>query len=380
MLMEHPLELKINSVPTQSGIIERETSIVELVHPGDSFDNYEVFCRHLGLKAKAGNSRSAQVDKIKRQIDYHVEGKRKIVIDGVFDTPKEKPMRASNSRLKDMDKLICHRLYNGKLDDYVTYSRFATILGLVNNSYPQFRYGDIIFQDDVSFDPHKGIYRDADAVFRLPEGRYKRVWRILIESLINKLHQSYRSSIDCALKHLKHDGYIKFEEDTLARLHNSSVRIATLDEIMLDFEREQAALEAVSCANLNEVYRKGRFHQYRTEKKKRCSAYDNFDYLFPAVRITPEKQMDLSHFDAKTTYRKMSMQFFRNALKWKSVKSDKKMIFLLNRMLLHKPIWDYEMFELLWEANMPRGITEAEWYKYLSWLADRETCKLPDFM
>lgn len=279
-----------------------------------------------------------------------------------------------------MDKLICHRLYNGKLDDYVTYSRLAAILGLVNNAYPRIRYGDIIFQDDVPFDPHKGIYRDADTIFRLPEGRYKKVWRILIDSLINTVHQSYHSSIKSTLEHLKHDGYIKFEEDTLAKLHNGSVRIATQDELMLDFERERASLEAVGCANLSEVHRKGRFHKYRSEKKKRCSAHDDFEYLFPAVRITPEKQMDLSHFDAKTTYRKMSIQFFRNALKWKAVKSDKKMIFLLNRMLLHNPIWDYEMFELLWEANMPGGITEAEWSQYLGWLTDQKSCKFPDFM
>ena len=251
---------------------------------------------------------------------------------------------------------------------------------MVNNAYPSIRYGDIIFQDDVPFDPHEGIYREADAIFRLPEGRYKKVWKILINSLINMVHQSYHSSIERTLKHLERDGYIKFEEDTLAKLHNGSVRIATLDELILDSERERASLETVGCANLNEVHRKGRFHKYRTEKKKHCSAHDEFEYLFTAVRITPGKQMDLSQFDAKTTYRKMSIQFFRNALKWKSVKSDKKMIFLLNRMLLHKPIWDYEMFELLWEANMPRGITEAEWCNYLSWLADRETCKLPDFM
>ena len=107
--------------------------------------------------------------------------------------------------------------------------------------------------------------------------------------------------------------------------------------------------------------------------------HDDFEYLFPVVRITPQKQMDLSNFDAQTTYRKMSIQFLQNALKWKSVKSNQKMIFLLNRMLLPKPIWDYEMFELLWQTNMPRDITKEEWPQHLGWLTDRETCKFPNF-
>lgn len=371
--MEHPLDEKSNMI--------QEVTFNKCIHQGQKFKNYHVFCQHLGIEEqKAGNTKKSQFKELRRYFDFHkIPGTQELMIDEVYDEVKPKPMRASNSRLKDMDKLICQRLYNGRLDDYVTYSKMAVILGMVNNAYSHIRYGDIIFQDDVLFDPCDGIYRDADAVFRLPEGRYKKVWRILIDSLINELHRSYRSSIKSTLDHLKSDGYIKVEENTMAKLHEGGVRIATYDECMLDFERELAALEAVDCANLNEVYRKGRFRKYTAEKKKRCSMHDDFEYLFPVVRITPQKQMDLSNFDAQTTYRKMSIQFLQNALKWKSVKSNQKMIFLLNRMLLPKPIWDYEMFELLWQTNMPRDITKEEWPQHLGWLTDRETCKFPNF-
>ena len=346
MLMEHPLNSQIICSSIQSNIIE-------LVHPGDRFDNYTAFCSHLGIQAKTGNSKPAQETQIKRQIDYHVEGKRQIVIDAVLSHPKGKPMRASNSRLKDMDKLICHRLYNGKLNNYVTFSRLAIVLGLVNTAYSDIRYGDIIFQDDVPFDPHKDIYRNADAIFRLPEGRYKTLWRVLINSLAQKIHDSYRVSIKCTLKRLEQSGYIKLEEVALAKLHSGGTRLATYDDHMLDVERELATLKAIGCTNLHEVHRKNLFKKYQAEKKKHCLEHSDFEHLYSAVQITPGKPMDLSHFDAQTTYRQMSTLFLQNALKWKCVKSYQKTIFLLNRMLLQHPIWDYEMFELLWQTNMP---------------------------
>lgn len=378
MLMEHPLELGIISIPTQSDIIERESSIVELVHPGDKFDNYEVFCRHLGFRAKTGNSRRAQVAKIKRQIEYHVEGKREIVIDAVLDTPKEKPMRASNSRLKDIDKLICYSLYNGELEGYITYSRLAVILGLVNDAFPNIRNGNIYFEDNMPFNPFAGIYQGANCVFRLPDGENKQVWKILIRTLAKKVYGSYLTSIKRVLNRLAHDGYIKIEYQPLAKLRKGGVRIAADDECILDAEREIDAFYAVNCTGWQDVYRKNCFSKFVAEKKKRISPYADYEYIYSAMRIIRGKEMSLSNFDSNATCKKLFTTFFESAINWKVINGDHKMIFLLNRFILPCPIWDYEMFELTWQTNMPRGITEDEWPQYLGWLTDRKTCKLPD--
>lgn len=92
--MEHPL--------SEKNKIFEEIPFDKLLFPGQEFKNYRVFCQHLGIEVQqAKNTKEHQFKELRRYFDFHKDpGGQKLVIDGVFDAPKQKPMRASNSPLK----------------------------------------------------------------------------------------------------------------------------------------------------------------------------------------------------------------------------------------------------------------------------------------
>lgn len=351
-----------------------------LLNPGEVFKSRTALCARLGEKYPGGNSTDALHKKWTRYFSFErPPHENKYIIHEVYDTPLPKPMRASNSNLKDLDKLICYLLYNGQLKNHNTYLRLASTLGLVNKQFWAIYNGYYTLQTDVPFDPLNLIYQPASSVFRIPENQSQSVWNILIRAMANAVYSSLRSSLKSTLHRLTNGGFIQQEQRAFVRLHSGGVRTATIEECMLDFERDRIAFEAVDCTCLREVFQKNRFRKYAVEKKKLCSPHDEFAYLYPAFRITPLQKMDLSGFDPSSTYKELPNCLFRRAWNWKSVEGSPKSIFILNRLIYSTPIWDYDAFQFLWDANMPPNLEKDEISQHLDWLIYRENCIYPDF-
>lgn len=84
---------------------------IHKLHAGMIIKNYKELCAILEIKIKSGNSKMIQLKELSRFVQYHKEG-FKIIIDKIYNVPKEKINNTNHYMAKYNNLLISENDYN----------------------------------------------------------------------------------------------------------------------------------------------------------------------------------------------------------------------------------------------------------------------------
>lgn len=330
MLMEHPLDEK--SVPFHKP-----------VYPGQEFKNYPALCQYLGIEVKKGkNPKEHQLKELRRHFDFHkAPDSQKLVIDEVFDAPKQKPMRASNSPMKDADKVLYSKAKNGKFDTPHTYTHIAIGIGLIS---PEFW----------------GCYRYPEHIAEHLDVSLK-----CMEAVSDDISSTLNSFIERLLRRMEKESWISVKTGMFSKVHERAdngtefygVREATTSEIDLNNKCTKVALDLVECTSINEVHKRKRARWYYRERGKIFQRYSedlgyDLEYVYRASKIYATGDMDLSGVDIEEVCDKLRDIFFDACFSHKhpGTLSEIDRAYLLNYLILRNSLRKKRDFELAaWE-------------------------------
>ena len=334
--------------------VECANPYAHLLKPGQEFGSYKALCHYLGQKDKGGNSKPHQIDEFKRFFTFQRSPSSiKIIIDEVFDTPQKMPMRASNSPLKDAMKTIYWLAKNGQLQKPRTYAYLAHEIGLVTSTFIEARRNPEYLEQSLG----------------VPAAH--------ITAVATSVYNSLRATLVAMLKRMTEQGCITVAKDMFVSVSETSkdgeilshVRESNAFEVLVDEICTLAALQAVECSTLAEIYRKKRFSRFTKTKEQLLRTYlqenpvddENYQlhYNYEAFSIEATGDMDLSDFNPITVSDALRDIFFERCYKHK-VANDidvTEKVFLLNCFILRNQLCNFATFEAtafeIWGTDNP---------------------------
>ena len=335
-------------------LLQEDVTANVIIYPGQKFKSYTALCRHMGQTAKGGYSKPHQIAEFNRFFTFHkTPSKNEVVIDEVFDLPRQKPMRKSNSKLKAAMNIIYYLAKQHGTETKYTYSKLATQIGLVTPVFLRCRSQPALMANDLGV-PAEHITKIAQNVY-----------------------SSLRDTLKSMLRRMVKEGYITCDPYTLARVVETSednklldhVREAKASEISLDARCSQAAIQAVGCIAMAEVFHKKQFLNFAKRKEALFDEYSKelpsddpsyqLRYVFRAFSIVVLKDMDLSDFDISRTRDLLKDLFFERCLSH-CVSPDideTEKAFLLNCFILGNGLHKFDDFQTaadeIWNADNP---------------------------
>ena len=338
--MEHPL--------AEKNKIFEGIPFDKLLFPGQEFKNYRVFCQYLGIEVKQGkNPKEHQFKELRCYFDFHKDpDSQKLVIDEVFDAPKQKPMRASNSPMKDADKVLYLHAKNGEFHTPHTYTNIAVSIGLVSTEFWRcHRYPEHLAE-------HLGVPLKC------------------MEMVLGDIRNSLISFMDGLLFRMRKEGKISVETDMFSKVceqrddgtNFDGVRKSNAFELDLNSKCTEEALKLVGCSSVQETHHKGSTRWYYRERERLFRYYSikateiitnyHLEYMYCASEIHVTGDMDLSNFDEEKTCDKLRDIFFDACFGHKHPNSMSEIdrTYLLSYFILRNRLRSKRDFELAaWE-------------------------------
>ena len=244
---------------------------LENIKPGTSFPNYGALCRALGQETKAGNAKKAQMQQWQLYFKYRREsGSNRYTIEEIYESPKAKPLRRSNSPFKDIELVIMWLLLTGQLQEPITYVNLGRKVGMVSEDFCYSNHGETCqaISKEVSLHSRNMIF---ECIYSCLRGFLSRI-----------------------LERMEKDGVITLHEIKMARLFQVDdqgkdievIRPANEKEILLDNQIDTQVLEEIGCKSFQDVYRKNKYLLFRKTKQKRLFECNENLTVYKAIQIT----------------------------------------------------------------------------------------------
>ena len=319
---------------------------LENIKPGTSFPNYGALCRDLGQATKAGNAKKAQMKQWQLFFKFRKEnGSNRYTIEEIYESPMAKPLRKSNSPFRDIEVVLLWLLITDQMPEYITYSYLGYLIGLVNIDFCHTIHGENCptIQNEVEKSASMAV---SDCVYSCLRELLMRV-----------------------LKRLEIEGIITVSRTKMVRVletndqgrNEETVRVATDEEIRLDDQINADVLKKIDCQNMQEVYRKNRFHAFKKAKRAYVNNCSTFLYLYEAMKITLENPIPIDSNRIQELRGYLNAQFLEKCLARKLRKKvnpyDEYYLycfFILKDRIIKKSDFDY-FFMLFCDKELPNS-------------------------
>ncbi len=208
--------------------------VIQQINSGQVFKNYEELCFILGQKKRGGKSKQLQVKDWKRYFSFHNQG-RKIIIDTIYEVPKEKidgrvNNGANNSKYSDlMDNIILSKLVTCKFIEASKTELYKSYIPLFTNDY-----------DDLFIDTEKFAEKHS-----LGKG--------IAKEYLSKTNYIVSGCTDRTLDRLQKQNKIKWSLDTLLKVNPADDYYADERMLKLIEEKEKQAYKELDITPFSRV-------------------------------------------------------------------------------------------------------------------------------
>lgn len=243
---------------------------IEVLEEGKEFKNYRDLCEHLGIVAKRGNSKNAQMKEISR-FCVLVKGKgHSLIVSEVFEIPLPSERKGGGSVYGDMldlllmDYLIDEKESRGKVIVNMTRNSLLERMSMVNGNYSYCSYNI----------PHLSIYTEIDEQ--------------VIYDFFNTTNSTFKYSLESSLNRLRSRALAMWTTVTMLCIGKSvkSYRKATDSERHLILACEKLTLEEMGYSEIHQVRASKNWNLFRRRVKKKLSYHiENLDYYFTSYEI-----------------------------------------------------------------------------------------------
>lgn len=281
--------------------------------------NYKEMCELLGEKTEAGNSKKAQLREWERFFKYHKDG-HKIIIDTIYDEPKEKlDLRGSDGLLSnDIQPLILDLLVKNNHSSSICFSctKLLEMLKMVNANYHVGRRNIKLFSKYLEVD--EDVVNDF---YYFEHTKLKSSLESALDALYNKRIISWEKvTMVCVLEH-------SATPDAFGRYSTTKInRLATNNEIEFLLSIDRKVLDHMGLQSTRDVYGTSRYNKFkRLVNEELKNSNNNILYGYKGYKIIQLKEYvikALEEENKKLKEQELNFNILKSA--YKSIKNKSK--------------------------------------------------------
>lgn len=246
--------------------------------------NYKEMCDLLGEKTEGGNSKKAQLREWERFFKYHKEG-YKIIIDEIYDEPKEKlDLRGSDGLLSnDIQPLLLDLLVKNNHSSLICFSctKLLEMLKMVNANYHVGRRNIKLFSKYLDVD--ENVINDF---YYFEHTKLKSSLESALDSLYNKRIISWEKiTMVCVLEETTFPGFL--DKYNVQKVN----RPATNNEIKFLLSIDRKVLDHMGLESTKDVYGTSRYSKFKRLVNEELKASNsNILYGYKGYKIIQLKE------------------------------------------------------------------------------------------
>ncbi len=241
---------------------------IKKLKQGEKFKNYKQLCEELGLPVKTGKSKILQMEKLEELYQFKREGQAYVVECVTQQVVPRKEKRGGSHNKKyanEIEIIMLYILNNSNEGDFeCSASSAMEACSLVNRNYLDGRY-------------NVGETSEVMAI----EKEY-------IYDFYARTHSRLKKTFERALKSMKDKSLILYDEIIKIKVTNERgswyYREATRQERKSIMAVERAYMLKHGCENKQELFARGRWHEFDREVREELKELEIEDY-FNAYRI-----------------------------------------------------------------------------------------------
>lgn len=257
--------------------------------------NYKELCILLDEKSKGGDSKKSQLKEWDRYFKYHKDG-NKFIIDEIYDVPKEKEDRRSESGSiysEDVQKLLLDLLAQKENDGniFLSCNQLLLKLQMVNSNYSLGRnniprLSEIMKVDEV-------VIKD---IYDYTHNKLKAILENALNSLSRKSWINYYKKITVCVNKVSVEtnalGQPKLNiNNNIEYIVTPEYREATIEEEQYILGVESKLLDEMNCEDKRDLIIKGRMDEFRCKVNKLLKENCNIEFYYNSYQIISNKEV-----------------------------------------------------------------------------------------
>ena len=263
-----------------------------------TYKNYKEVCKALKEDIKTGKSKQIQLKNWERFFKYHKDG-NKIVIQEIFDTPKEKEDKRKNnggnttSKFKDFDYILINLLTSK--ETITTIPQIVKDTKIVADRYFNYRDSTEYLAENLE------------------------MFKICVNDFYYFTKDKLRGLINSSLNRLQKQGYISYKNIYIIKYDKEDVRQADEIEENTIKEYEEYALMAFGLESKKELITSNLYKRYNKDLKHNLKTYSilgkDYEYHYNAIKITKLKDYTNNNVTIKDIQDILSISILESATK-----------------------------------------------------------------
>jgi hypothetical protein len=274
------------------------------ISEGQVFKNYKELCVALGEIPKTSNSKNAQMKEWERYFYFTKQG-HKIIIEEVYDLPKEKQdLRSQGNNaapyIDDIEELILNLLIQDKNKGQLFLSRGILLkeLKMINENYTYYKNRKPALSKftNIHVDEINDFYTSSNTTFKSNlETALNRLqkqslifWRYALTVCYVNTHVQTTTTGHVKatkIKYINEDGEEVVKFNTAHPSQQVKYREATEDEIKIIIEIEREMLKQYSCKDKAEIFKRGLIQDFYKDVNDILFDKTNIIYYYNSYEI-----------------------------------------------------------------------------------------------